>query len=149
VSKITWAGSNETRELRAKNIFGLSSSRFTRLWGQIGEDNKLNDHLAVMPTMEAGIHASIDCIQKFYLHMGNMQIFVPVFFYNGWCGDSKDVKKVKGINFCRLMKAPRFKPLSFKTSGDSLLRALAIMENGDPCRSIPVGYFQQFIEENP
>jgi hypothetical protein len=144
MSEITWTPNGMTREIKARNIFGLSTCRFTRLWGQVGEDNSLGDHLAVMPSIPAGIHATIDELKKIYLHLGNMEIFLPAFLGNGWSGDPL---KVYGRNLAKIMKLPPFKPVSFKIQGDNLLRALALMENGDPCRNIPEGYFAQFIEE--
>ena len=140
--KVIWNGrSIATRELKRNNIFGLESCRFTRLYGQIGEDNEKPDHLAIMPTLESGIHAAIDLIRAAYLVGG---FFVPFLLGNRWSGD---LTKKYGKSLAQIMRVSPFLPLPFASYGDSLLRAMAIMENGDPCRSIPAGYFGQFINE--
>lgn len=142
--KISWNGTTQTRSGRAKNLFSLSTCSYTRRYGQIGEDNTLGDHLAIMPTYEAGIHAGIDLIRAHYLFMG---FFIPSLFYQRWSGDIGDLKH-KGENFSVLLSTPPYLALSFKKSGDALLKTLAIMENGDPARTIPEGYFGQFINED-
>jgi len=140
-TKIDWVNPLTKRELRALNIFGLSSCRYTRLYGQQSEDNSQGDHLAVMPSLEAGIHASIDEIRDHYLTFG---FLVPYTFGNIWSGDKL---KMYGVRLAQVMRVAPMVPVSFKVSGDLLLRACAIMENGDPCRNITPGFFGQFINE--
>jgi len=136
---INWIPQIMTREIKAANIFGLSTCRFTRLWGQVAEDNEKNDHLAVMPNGINGIHAAIDNIRFDCLFLG---MFRPAQFGNHWSGDPK---KEYGFELAKVMKMNPGGVFSFKEEGDALLRAMAIMENGDACRDIPPGYFNQFI----
>lgn len=136
----SWVPAGTTREIRAFNIFGVSSSRFTHMYGQKGEDNLKGDHLAIMPDFEKGFHAAIDLIRQNYLTLG---CFVPFVLGNKWAGDKT---QKYGVSLAKVMKADPLLPLNFKKAGDTLLRAMAIMENGDPCRNIPRGYFERFIQ---
>lgn len=151
--KIEWTPAGTKREIRAKNIFGIESSKFTRRYGQIGEDNSMGDHLAMMPNFESCIYAALDLIRGNYLGIGG--VFIIETFGNRWSGDKKfiygtAVRQVMNSLFPRpASKYFPFLPTTFSKSGDRLLRALAIMENGDPCRNIPEGYFGQFIHEKP
>lgn len=130
-----------TREFRAKNLLGLSTCRFTRMFGQTSEDNLKNDHLAIFPFLENGIHASIAELRFKYVNNG---LFIPALLGNRWSGD---LTKRYGVNLSRVMRVLPYWPLSFSKRGDDLMRAMAIMENGDPARNIPKGYFGQFINE--
>lgn len=145
LERLKWDGTNLTREGRARNIFGISSCSYTRKYGQVGEDNKRNDRLAIMPTNEAGYHAAIELIRDHYLMLGNFQFFSPCVFGNKWSGDPA---KKYGFNLAKMMRVNAWMPLPFRTWGHVLLRAVAIMENGDPCRDIPEGFFDQFIRED-
>lgn len=133
--------STATRELRANNPLGVSTCRFTRLWGQVSEDNAKGDHLAVMPSKIHGVHAAHDLLKANYLWCG---FFIPWFLGNKWAGDKTGGY---GLSVARIMGRPAYLPLPFKLFYDPLMKAMAIMENGDPARSIPAGYFKAIIEE--
>jgi hypothetical protein len=132
--------SSDRAELKALNVFGLSMCRFARLWGAVSTVPGRKDDLAIFPTKEASIHAAIDNIRFNYLFLG---FFIPANFGNRWSGDS--LKKY-GKNLSALIYLVPWMPYHFKFFGDRLLRGIAIMENGDPCRGIQAGYFQQFID---
>jgi len=137
---IEWQPKIETRENKANNIFGISTCRYTHRYGQIGEDNLKNDHLAIMPDIPKGIYATLDLIYDHYLFYG---VFNPVLLGNKWSGDKTDQY---GFDVAKISKLVPFGFYSFKTKGDIFMRALAIMENGDPERGIPEGFIGQFIK---
>lgn len=129
-----------TREIRANNLLGVSTCKFTHQFGQVGEDNEKGDHLAIMPDLEKGNYAAIALLTAKYLFCG---WFVPFLLGNKWAGDlkqeyGKELSKIMGVGF---------RPFYFPLMGDSLMRAMTIMENGNPCRHIPENYFGQFINE--
>ena len=128
-----------TRELRAKNIFGLSTCHITSKYGSVSEDNKKFDHLAIMPCFEAGILATIEDIEKYHL---TGRRYSPVQLGNEWSGD---LTMAYGRNLASIMKVDPVNTLNFYETAEILLRAMAIMENGDPARNITEGYFGQFV----
>lgn len=138
---IEW-DSNQTREFRAKNPFGLSMCSYARRYGAVSIDKAEPDNLAIFPNIQSGIHASIDLLRDKYLIAG---MFAPYWLGNRWAGD-KTMKY--GMNLASIMKVNPFFPLSFEASCDTLLKAMCIMENGNPARVIPVGFFGQFAKEN-
>ena len=140
MEKLQWA-SQQTRELKANNLFGISTCRYTRLFNQSGEDNSMKDHLAIFPHLDNSIFATIDLLKAHYLTLG---FCVPSLLGDKWSGD-KSLKY--GLNLSKIAKLNPVIPIQFKLKGDSILKALAIMENGEPCRNIPVGFFNYYIQE--
>jgi hypothetical protein len=133
--------STETRGYRANNLLNLSTCSITRKWGQIGEDNSMGDHLAIFPHYENGIHASLELIRKRFLFFG---MFAPAPFGNKWSGDKK---RQYGFTLAKMMGVSPGMPRTFKGWGDSLLRNVTILEQGNPARRIIPGFYDQFINE--
>lgn len=141
--ELNW-DSDATREFRAKNPLGVSTSQWTENEGAIGEDNSKNDHLAVMPSMRSGADAAAALLKNNYFGGGYT---TPYDIGNRWSGDSpvaaqrRGDTKTYGDNLAEVMGYDPVGELNFLADGNALMRALAIMENGNPAREIPAGYW--------
>jgi len=82
--QLNW-DSDATREFRAKNPLGVSTSQWTENEGQVAEDNSKNDHLAIMPSMRAGANAAAALLKNNYFGGGYT---TPYDIGNRWSGDS-------------------------------------------------------------
>jgi hypothetical protein len=136
-----------TRETRAKNLLGVSSSKWTV--GAVGEDNELNDHLAIAPDTATGLKWAANLLKAGYFQAGyNTPLSIGTYWSQGKQIDDPTADLGYGNSVAEIMGVDPNSLLDFGIDGPNLMAAIARMENGTPAViSVPKIMYQNAIAE--
>ena len=137
--------SSATRETRAKNLLGVSTSQWTV--GAVGEDNELNDHLAIAPNTAQGLLWAANLLKANYFGAGyNTPLSIGTYWSQGKEITDTTADLGYGNSVAKIMGVSPDSLLDFGIDGPKLMSAMARMENGTPAViSVPAIMYQNAI----